>query len=117
MSETDKLINQNARKAMERAEYYENYAIPHFSGKLHRCLDDENISMNKEIADLKKQLDEKEMGDTEKQLLLESLIRSNENSNFESIRESVEKDHDTIDELDSNRSKPNSRKKKQGTTN
>ena len=115
MSETDKLINQNARRAMERAEYYENYAIPHFSGKLHRCLD-ENISMNKEIADLKKQLDEREMGDTEKQLLLESLIRSNENSKFESIKESVEKDHDTIDELERNRSKPNRKRKKQGTT-
>ena len=116
MSTIDELISQQAKKAMERADYYENYALPHFSAKLHKCLD-EKITMSEEIVNLRNKLDEKDMSNTAKQLLLEELTMSNEKSKFESIKESVEKDNDTIDELESNRSKPNSRRKKQETTN
>ena len=116
MSTVDELINQQARKAVERADYYENFAIPHYSAELHECLN-ENISIKEEMRNMREQFDKKDIDNTEKQLLLEFLTKSNENSKFDSIKESIKKRTDIINELDESRSKPTSRRKKQGTTN
>ena len=116
MSKIDDLINQQARIAVERAAYYEKIAIPHYSTELHKCLD-EKIALSEEVRHLRKQVNEQETDDTEKQLLLEYLTSVNENSNFESIKESIEKGSESIDEHSDNRSKSNGQKKKRSTTN
>ena len=112
MSTIDDLIEQEVGKLQKANNYLQNFAIPHYSSELHKCLD-ENISLNEEIRSLRNKLNNPE-SDTRKKLLLDSLIKTNKESKVESIKESIEKSGQTIDGH-KDRSKPSSRNKNRKT--
>ena len=106
----DSLMDKEVRKLGERVEYYEQKAIPYYSSQLHEALDN-NIELSTEVSKLREQVNSRNLSDTAQELLLDYVVKLNENSKFEAIKESIENNDKTIDGSKNHRSKSNGRKK------